>query len=139
MRLEEVIADDRSGQVRVTERGSIVDERVQRSILILRGHRVILDTALADLYDVPVKVLNQAVKRNLERFPRDFMFQLTGDEAERGGRRYLPYGFTEQGVAMLSSALRSPEAVQVKLLGPPGLDAVDDGDGGLGPGEVADA
>lgn len=87
-----------------------------------------LDTVLAELYGVTVKALNQAVKRNLERFPADFMFQLTPDEAERlrsqigissaashGGRRYAPYAFTEQGVAMLSSVLRSPEAVQVNI------------------------
>lgn len=83
-----------------------------------------LDSDLAALYQVAVKTLNQAVKRNIERFPEDFMFQLTEEEAEslrsqivtsnaarRGGRRYLPYAFTEQGVAMLSSVLRSRRAV----------------------------
>jgi hypothetical protein len=99
---------------------------VEREILILRGHRVILDEQLAPLYGVQVKVLNQAVKRNRERFPEDFMFQLTAEEARIlrsqtvtsrswGGRRNLPFAFTEQGVAMLSSVLRSPRAVQVNV------------------------
>ena len=99
-------------------------------ILVLRHHRVILDERLAALYGVEVKVLNQAVKRNLERFPEDFMFQLTAEEtarlrsqtvtldsnAGRGThRKYRPYAFTEQGVAMLSSVLRSSRAVQVNI------------------------
>ncbi len=89
---------------------------VERSILVIRGHRVLLDHTLAELYGVPVKVLNQAVRRNAERFPEDFMFQLTADEGERlrsqfvtldvtgrgQHRKYLPYAFTEQGVAMLA-------------------------------------
>ena len=85
-----------------------------------------LDSDLAELYGVEVKVLNQAVKRNQDRFPDDFMFQLTADEyanlrrhlgssSTRGGRRYPPYAFTEQGVAMLSSVLSSPRAVQVNI------------------------
>src|SRR5436190_9969086 len=90
-------------------------ERIERSILLIRGHKVMLDSDLADLYEVETKVLNQAVKRNSDRFPEDFMFQLTaGEEAAlrsqivtsnigRGGRRSLPYVFTENGVAMLSS------------------------------------
>lgn len=102
---------------------------VERSILVLRRQRVILDEALAELYGVPVKVLNQAVKRNVDRFPDDFMFQLTADEhtrlrsqtvtldaAGRGQhRKYLPFAFTEQGVAMLSSVLRSPQAIAVNI------------------------
>lgn len=100
--------------------GSIHAERV---IVSVRGHRVICDHDLAVLYAVTVKALNQAVKRNLARFPADFMFQLTETEAAslrsqfvtakkgRGGRRSLPYAFTEQGVAMLSSVLRSERAV----------------------------
>ncbi|HVW69473.1 MAG TPA: ORF6N domain-containing protein [Steroidobacteraceae bacterium] len=100
---------------------------ITRAILVLRGHRVLLDTDLAELYGVATKVLLQAVKRNLERFPKDFMFQLTSDEwaalrsqnvtsnAQRGGRRYLPYGFTEQGVAMLSSVLHSDRAIAVNI------------------------
>jgi hypothetical protein len=101
-------------------------DRIERTILVIRGHRVMLDADLALLYEVEAKVLNQAVKRNIERFPADFMFQLTAEEAEHlrsqsvtssswGGRRYLPYAFTEQGVAMLSSVLRSPRAVQVNI------------------------
>lgn len=83
----------------------------------MRGHKVMLDHILAELYGVPVKVLNQAVKRNIDRFPDDFMFQLTSDEAEGRGqhRKYAPYAFTEQGVAMLSSVLRSPRAVHVNI------------------------
>src|SRR5436305_3830942 len=86
-----------------------------------------LDADLAELYRVPTKSLNLAVKRNADRFPEDFMFQLTDDDVAglrfhfetskrgRGGRRYAPYAFTEQGVAMLSSVLRSPRAVQVNI------------------------
>jgi hypothetical protein len=103
-------------------------ERIERAILVLRGHKVLLDEALADLYGVSVSVLNQAVKRNIARFPADFMFRLTPDEVQllrsqsvtssassHGGRRYAPYAFTEQGVAMLSSVLRSEQAVQVNI------------------------
>ena len=101
-------------------------EHVERAIEMLRGHRVLLDADLAVMYGVAAKVLNQAVKRNIERFPADFMFQLTAEEAANlrsqsvtsnswGGRRFLPYAFTEQGVAMLSSVLRSPRAVQVNI------------------------
>ena len=86
-----------------------------------------IDSDLADLYQVLTKNLNLAVRRNLDRFPEDFMFQLTAEEAEslrlqiatsnegRGGRRYLPYAFTEQGVAMLSSVLNSKRAIQVNI------------------------
>jgi hypothetical protein len=104
-------------------------ERVERGIVVLRGHRVLLDSELAALYGVEVKALNQAVKRNLERFPEDFMFQLTPDAVallrsqivtlEKAGRgrhrKYLTYAFTEQGVAMLSSVLRSRQAVLVNI------------------------
>lgn len=100
-------------------------QQIGHSILSIRGQNVILDSALAELYEVETKALNRAVKRNLERFPNDFMFQLSVQEAENlrcqsgtssyGGRRYLPYGFTEQGVAMLSSVLRSKQAVQVNI------------------------
>jgi phage regulator Rha-like protein len=103
-------------------------ERIARAILILRGHRVMLDADLAALYEVETRALIQAVKRNIERFPADFMFQLDADETERlrsqtvilkagrgQHRKYLPYAFTEQGVAMLSSVLRSPRAVQVNI------------------------
>src|SRR6266478_427225 len=101
--------------------------QVERRIFLVRGQKVMLDKDLAELYRVPTKSLNLAVKRNADRFPADFMFELTDDEAAglrfhfetskrgRGGRRYLPYAFTEQGVAMLSSVLRSPRAVQVNI------------------------
>ena len=98
---------------------------IEQAIVLIRGHRVMLSTDLAALYGVPAKVLVQAVKRNIERFPEDFMFQLTRDEFRNlrsqfvtsswGGERYPPLAFTEQGVAMLSSVLRSPRAVQVNV------------------------
>ena len=106
---------------------AVLVERVERKILLIRGHKVMLDSNLAELYGVETKTLNRAVKRNRERFPEDFMFQLTPEESENlryqfgtsrgeyGGRRYLPYVFTEQGVAMLSSVLRSKRAVQVNI------------------------
>ena len=114
-------------------------ERIAGRILRLRGENVMLDADLAALYGVETKALNQAVRRNLERFPEDFMFQLTWDEAAAlrsqsvtldatGGepsgsagpgrgrhRKYVPHAFTEQGVAMLSSVLSSPRAVQVNI------------------------
>ena len=101
-------------------------ERVADRILSIRGHRVILDADLAELYGVPTKRLNEAVRRNEARFPEEFMFRLMSDEAEslrsqyatskgRGGRRYIPYAFTELGVAMLSSVLNSERAVQVNI------------------------
>ena len=103
-------------------------DHVERRIYDVRGQKVMLDNELADLYGVTTKVFNQAVKRNEERFPDDFRFQLTEDEYENlrsqfvtsssynyGGRRYLPYVFTEQGVAMLSSVLNSDRAVQVNI------------------------
>ena len=101
---------------------------LERHIREIRGHKVLLDVELARLYDVDVKVLNQAVKRNIGRFPSDFMFQLTVGEqaalrsrsvtlaAGRGKhRKYLAYVFTEQGVAMLASVLRSERAVRVNI------------------------
>ena len=104
-------------------------EKIDRCILMLRGEKVLLDSDLASLYEVETKRLVQAVKRNLDRFPDDFMFQLTDEEfavlrsqlvtsnepGGRGGRRYPPYAFTEQGVAMLSSVLRSDRAVRVNI------------------------
>ncbi|OGQ81457.1 MAG: DNA-binding protein [Deltaproteobacteria bacterium RIFOXYA12_FULL_58_15] len=101
-------------------------ERIQGSILLIRKQTVMLDADLAELYEVETKVLVRAVKRNQERFPDDFMFQLSKQEFENlrchfgtssqwGGRRYPPYAFTEQGVAMLSSVLRSPRAVEVNI------------------------
>ena len=104
-------------------------ENVASLIFLLRGEKVLLSAHLADLYGVSVGALNQAVKRNIERFPDDFMFQLTREEAQavlasrsqtvilkRGQNlKYLPYAFTEQGVAMLSSVLRSQRAVEVNI------------------------
>lgn len=109
-------------------RSLAITRRIQHRILLLRGYRVMLDADLAALYEVDVKVLNQAVKRNRVRFPADFMFQLTSGEAaslrsqivtlddRRGAhRKYRPYAFTEQGIAMLSGVLRSPRAVLVNI------------------------
>ncbi len=120
-------------------------ERIEQAIFLIRGHKVMLDADLAALYGVETKSLNLAVKRNLNRFPEDFMFRLTREEfadlrfhvgtskttpesgdsnlrlqnetssAGRGGRRYPPYAFTEQGVAMLSGVLRSDRAVAVNI------------------------
>lgn len=102
-------------------------ERIERKVLRLRGHNVMLDEDLARLYGVSVKALNQAVKRNRERFPADFMFRLTAKEArslrsqivtskpQRGGRTYAPYAFTELGGAMLSSVLRSALAIRINI------------------------
>ncbi len=124
-----------------TSKALIPADQIEHAILLIRGHKVMLDAELATLYGVGTKVLNQAVKRNLDRFPKDFMFQLTWDEAQnlrshfvtlntenpsrsrsqfailKRGRniKYRPYAFTEQGVAMLSSVLRSKRAVQVNI------------------------
>ena len=101
-------------------------ERIEQTILVIRDHRVMLDADLAELYGVETKAFNRAVTRNMERFPDDFMFRLTKKEYEDlryhfgtsrwGGRRYLPYAFTEQGVAMLSSVL-PPERHQLATRG----------------------
>jgi len=137
-----------------TSAGLLIPEKIAPLVHALRHEKVILDSDLAELYEVTTKVLNRAVQRNIDRFPPDFMFQLTEDEWEtlrcqigiaknaepslksqsvtsknaesnlrfqigtsssHGGRRYLPYVFTEQGVAMLSSVLRSPRAVEVNI------------------------
>ena len=103
-------------------------EIIEKKILLIRGEKVMLDADLAELYEAETFNLNKAVKRNIDRFPQDFMFQLTKEEADslrfqigmskkegRGGRRYLPYAFTEQGVAMLSSVLNSERAVKVNI------------------------
>ena len=101
--------------------------KIQNLIYEIRGNKVMLDSDLAQLYGVETFNLNKAVKRNLSRFPRDFMFQLTKDEYEslifqigiskpkRGGRRFMPYVFTEQGVAMLSSVLQSKKAIAINI------------------------
>ena len=100
-------------------------ENIQNRILLIRGHKVMLSPDLAELYGVEPRSLIQTVKRNMMRFPPDFMFQLTIEESENlksqsvisswGGRRHPPYAFTEQGVAMLSSVLRSERAVLVNI------------------------
>lgn len=107
--------------------GDVLSEQIdiQSMIKTVRGQQVMLDRDLATLYGVENRVLNQAVKRNSERFPEDFMFQLNKAEEDNlksqnvtsswGGRRKLPYAFTEQGIAMLSSVLRSPMAVDVNI------------------------
>jgi len=101
--------------------------QIQNMIYEIRGQKVMLDNDLAELYQVETFNLNKAVKRNIERFPSDFMFQLTKDEWENlifqngisskqhGGRRFMPYAFTEQGVAMLASVLNSPKAIAVNI------------------------
>src|SRR5712692_9834577 len=100
---------------------------IERRIYLIRKQKVMLDTDLAELYGVTTKRLNEQVRRNLKRFPTDFMFQLNVDEASflrsqiatsnvgRGGRRYLPHAFTEQGVSMLSTVLNSDRAIQVNI------------------------
>ena len=114
---------------------------IERRIYLIRGHKVMIDVDLAELYEVPTYRLNEQVQRNRKRFPNDFMFRLTKPEAEalrsqfaisktsqgglrsqfatskpgRGGRRYLPYAFTEQGIAMLSSVLSSERAIEVNI------------------------
>jgi len=102
-------------------------ERIQHAIVVIRGERVMLDETLAQLYRVSTKRLNEQVKRNRERFPRDFMFQLTANESEvlrsqfatsrpsHGGRRYTPYVFTEHGAVMLASVLKSRVAVAASV------------------------
>jgi phage regulator Rha-like protein len=105
----------------------IPNEIIINKIYIIRGHKVMLDRDIAELYGVETKVLNQAVKRNIDRFPPDFMFQLTKAEAELISRsqivtlkqgqniKYLPYAFTEQGVAMLSGLVNSPKAIEMNI------------------------
>lgn len=98
---------------------------IEHNILLIRGKKIILDADLARLYGVETKVLVQSVKRNIDRFPSDFMFQLNKEEyailrpqfvtSSWGGRRYFPVAFTEQGVAMLSGVLRSSRAVKVNI------------------------
>jgi hypothetical protein len=103
-------------------------ERIEKAIFLIRGLKVMLDADLAELYGVKTKALKQAVRRNIERFPKDFMFELNPDEysnlrsqivtsslAQWGGTRYKPMAFTEQGVAMLSSILRTKRAIQVNI------------------------
>ena len=103
----------------------VSEENILEKIYLIRGQKVMLDRDLAEMYGVEVRVLNQAVKRNSTRFPEDFMFQINRDEFQNlksqivisswGGSRTLPYVFTEQGVAMLSSVLNSETAIQVNI------------------------
>lgn len=104
----------------------IPSERIESRILLIRSQKVMLDKDLAELYEIPTKLLNKAVRRNLDRFPNDFMFQLTKEEHDslrfqfgtlKKGQysKYAPLVFTEQGVAMLSSVLRSKRAIQVNV------------------------
>jgi hypothetical protein len=93
---------------------ALVPEQIDRSILLIRGCKVLLDSQLASFYGVETKVLNQAVKRNQERFPEDFMFQLSDEELDHW-RSQIVTSNTEQGVAMLSSVLRSSRAVEVNI------------------------
>jgi len=105
----------------------VLAERIESRILLIRGHKVMLDADLAELYGVTTKRLNEQVKRNRERFPADFMFQLSVEETEnlrsqiaasnagRGGRRYRPYAFTEHGAIMAASVLNSHRAVEASI------------------------
>ena len=110
----------------MTKKTKAIAERIRQSIFLIRGQKVMLDVHLADLYEVETRALIQAVTRNRTRFPRDFMFRLTKREYANlrsqivisslwGGRRSAPYAFTEQGVAMLSSVLRSNRAISVNI------------------------
>jgi len=124
-----------------SKRVTVSVQLIERRIYLIRGHKVMIDVDLAEFYEVTTKRFNQQVRRNMKRFPEDFMFQLTKKEAEalrsqfatsntsqgglraqlatsntgRGGRRYLPFAFTEQGVAMLSSVLNSERAIEVNI------------------------
>jgi hypothetical protein len=119
------MSDDLKPQI-VTSKPPLRVENISQRIHIIRGHRVMLDADLGELYGVTTKVFNQAIQRNADRFPEDFMFRLTEEEYSIlrsqfvtsrlwGGRRYLPFVFTEQGVAMLSSVLNSKQAIQVNI------------------------
>jgi hypothetical protein len=114
-------------ELAIVSQAVVPAELIEGKILSLRGRKVLLDRDLAELYGVTTKRLNEQVRRNLSRFPEDFMFQLTADEwnlrshfatsstRAHGGRRYLPLAFTEQGVAMLSSVLTSERAILVNI------------------------
>ena len=109
-----------------TEGGAIAPSaHIAQSILVLRGHRVLLDRDLAAIYGAATKRLNEAVKRNAKRFPKDFMFQLTDEECNHlrshfatsswGGRRYRPYAFTEHGAIQAANVLNSPRAIEMSI------------------------
>lgn len=116
-----------SGKTTITPVESLATGTITKHIVTMRNHKVLLDADLAELYGVQTKVLVQAVKRNVDRFPGDFMFQLDAEEwkilrsqsvtssVKHGGRRYPPFAFTEQGVAMLSSVLGSAQAIAVNI------------------------
>jgi len=122
------MSPDSKSQIATSKQGRQMED-ISRRILTIRGRRVMLDTDLAELYGVTTGALNQAIKRNAERFPKDFMFRLSREEADslrsqfvilkeagRGKhRKYLPFAFTEQGVSMLSGVLNSPRAIQVNI------------------------
>jgi hypothetical protein len=112
----------------VPEQSLVAVERIERAILMLRGHKVLLDSDLAALYGVETRRLNEQVRRNMDRFPEDFTFQLTGPEFNNlksqfatsshgwGGRRKLPFAFTEYGALMAASVLNSPKAIEMSIL-----------------------
>lgn len=111
----------------MTEIALIPSEHIENQILLIRGQKVILDQSLAKLYGVETKALNRAIQRNLARFPSDFMFQLNNQEvvilryqfgtsSAWGGRRYLPYVFTEHGAIMAASVLNTPRAIETSVL-----------------------
>jgi hypothetical protein len=105
----------------------VTAETLAQRIFLIRGHKVMLDSDLAELYGVPTKRFNEQIKRNIERFPPDFMFQLTDEEHEclrsqfatsktgRGGRRYSPHAFTEHGAIMAATVLNSPKAIEMSI------------------------
>jgi hypothetical protein len=111
----------------MTRESALTPKPIENQIFLVRGQKVLLDAGLAALYGIEVKALNQAVKRNGERFPSDFVFQLTAEENEalrsqtvtskssRGGRRYAPYAFTEHGAIMAAGVLNSPRAVEMSI------------------------
>jgi hypothetical protein len=110
-----------------TEKSLAPIERIEGLIHLVRGHRIIMDNDLAAIYGVSTKVFNQAIKRNIKRFPEDFIFKLTFKEVislrsqivtsnGHGGRRYLPYAFTEHGALMAATVLNSPRAVEMSVL-----------------------
>jgi hypothetical protein len=119
--------EDAEGAAMKKSDSVVLVERIEKAIFVIRAQRVMLDSDLARLYGVTTKRLNEQVRRNQSRFPSDFMFQLDEKEAEalrsqiatskegRGGRRYSPYAFTEQGVAMLSTVLHSERAIEVNI------------------------
>ena len=126
MPAKKILTTRRKPRTDETPAGLLAPEKLATLVHYLRHEKAILDSDLAELYGVSTSNLNKAVQRNIERFPADFMFQLTEDEWENlrfqfgisssyGGRRYLPYAFTEQGVAMLSSVLRSEHALEVNI------------------------